>query len=494
MCRIRSPDPTHERGWWFGGVAVKKLMCLGLALIGQFSFAATIRFDGESRIVLEGEIVTGDSARLEAFVTEKPEKFLLTKFISLNSRGGDVSEALKMAQFIEAARFAASVESENSCASACFLLLAGASVRLPMGTVAVHRPFLHKAAYEDASILFVTATQREATRAVTAFLRDRSVPERLLEHMTATPSERAYILTAEDKDLLGTFSPAWEEVLIAKCAFSNSDLSDESDLAERLKCAFDTATAARYELLARYVSPEVAREAIRTVLIGAGAIEPTNGALAPSGLFPDVAREPATPVNDSVLSSAPSTTPHSPAPARRGGKMAEVLWVEFLHYEPTKTIATRADDMLTQVWVEFSRSAVAKDIRFVDPTENGKRVALLVNELLPNLARRGDARAAFALATLYLNMEALDSAFDYFKLAAKLGMHEGLLMAGAFCERGNGTLIDKPRALAYYSLAEIRGVTKAQGMRRALESKLSPEEVTQAASLRAMIESTLPAR
>lgn len=99
-----------------------------------------------------------------------------------------------------------------------------------------------------------------------------------------------------------------------------------------------------------------------------------------------------------------------------------------------------------------------------------------------------------AARTSGLTRIALDSAFNYFKLAAKLGMHEGLLMAGAFCERGNGTPIDKPRALAYYSLAEIRGVTKAQGMRRALESKLSPEEITQAASLRAMIESTLPAR
>ena len=112
--------------------------CLGLAVIGWINFtnaqAAQI-YPVEGGIVFRGSIISGDHQKFLA-----ASKRTKINHIFLDSAGGQVIEALKLAEQFRANGFSTHVSSNSICASACVLLLAGGVVRSADqgATIAVH--------------------------------------------------------------------------------------------------------------------------------------------------------------------------------------------------------------------------------------------------------------------------------------------------------------------------------------------------------------------
>src|SRR5207247_479651 len=86
-------------------------------------FARVPLEDNEVVIRARGPIIEGDFERLLAFASNLPASDRIIGF-SLDSPGGRILEAEKIAGIIHRAGFPVLVSSGSECASACFLLLA----------------------------------------------------------------------------------------------------------------------------------------------------------------------------------------------------------------------------------------------------------------------------------------------------------------------------------------------------------------------------------
>src|ERR1700691_3525023 len=189
----------------------------------------TDRFVGPiGPLVLSGEIVPGDYAALLAKILADRERFLAQNKLILASDGGDVAEAMKIAQLVKSLYTAVIVGPlTGRCVSACFFIYAAASQRESDGErlIGINRPYL--AASEARSTSTATAPA-EATMAesgalarVRAFLEDNAVPRYLVDEMFRHASDDAYWLSAEDQKNLGYRSPAYDRYLRDKCAWDD---------------------------------------------------------------------------------------------------------------------------------------------------------------------------------------------------------------------------------------------------------------------------------
>ncbi|MBY6163265.1 hypothetical protein KUV73_20455 [Mameliella alba] len=167
-------------------------------------------------IRLKGPLVEGDADRLAALIEDnglmhcfEPGHCPYNNIISLDSPGGNLSEALKLAQYITDNQFHTLLEAEARCESACaFVFLAGYAVydgvfvarRFAHETavLGVHRPSLTlpKGSYTDAQINKAVELLDEAKSEVARRFILSRFPMRLLERMYATPKDNMFLLTA----------------------------------------------------------------------------------------------------------------------------------------------------------------------------------------------------------------------------------------------------------------------------------------------------------
>lgn len=94
-----------------------------LILWGNSALSADIYLIPQG-IYFEGEIVEGDFSKVASFTRN-----LAKKNLYLNSGGGQVSEALKIGEFIRKNGFATNLPKESLCASACVIVFAGGAIR-----------------------------------------------------------------------------------------------------------------------------------------------------------------------------------------------------------------------------------------------------------------------------------------------------------------------------------------------------------------------------
>ncbi len=90
---------------------------------GNSAFSADI-ISVPQGIYFEGEIVEGDFNKIVNLSRNLPQKNFY-----LNSGGGQVSEALKIGEFIRNNGFATNLPPESLCASACVIIFAGGVIR-----------------------------------------------------------------------------------------------------------------------------------------------------------------------------------------------------------------------------------------------------------------------------------------------------------------------------------------------------------------------------
>lgn len=212
-------------------------------------------------VAIKGEIVAGDAKKLADVLGSNN----LTVQIFLDSPGGDVVEATRMAEVVRVLRLSTRVGYASSksvrpapgsnkaiCASACFFIwLAGSSrsasdtshPSLQEGRIGLHRPFLGNPKNTEESL----ASQSGVVQAVTAYLDENMVPRRLIELMMRRPSNNIYWLANADIEELGAIRPDVEELYIAKCghdsklnqqqinALQRGDTSKSEDIEKKLE-------------------------------------------------------------------------------------------------------------------------------------------------------------------------------------------------------------------------------------------------------------------
>ena len=178
-------------------------------------------------------------------------KYSYIRFLYINSNGGDLDTALKIADFIKKNHIGVVVKRGGYCASACFqIYIAGfdrvASAAnddgtLPISTsafgfVGIHRPYFASIAAAD--------KQESMMARVKHNLISAKVPQYLIDTMMSRPSNDIYWLVERDFEMLGEFNPGDEEALIKKCGYKRnrllaSDGVSKEQLEKMTDCTFD---------------------------------------------------------------------------------------------------------------------------------------------------------------------------------------------------------------------------------------------------------------
>lgn len=200
-------------------------------------FAATFATDDLGlSITMSGEIRSGDAERLVSiFLAVKPiyaNLYLYPSSLNLDSPGGDVAEAIRIADLVKVLSLSVATvpDGKGVCASSCFLIYVAALERSAtgvdtlktegakgnLGLLGIHRPYLqqHADGPEGAK------RQEQIMNDMRGYLIKAGVGHGLIDKMMAHASNDIYWLNAEEVRALGRYAPGVEEQLISKCGYS----------------------------------------------------------------------------------------------------------------------------------------------------------------------------------------------------------------------------------------------------------------------------------
>src|SRR5262245_32191703 len=102
-------------------LAAAPVALLPVASASAAAIKSTVGKDGRVNIVVDGELVEGDS---DTFIDAVKRANAAGKYVAnvrLNSMGGSLLEGVKLAEAIKTAKLATNVGRTAVCASACFL-------------------------------------------------------------------------------------------------------------------------------------------------------------------------------------------------------------------------------------------------------------------------------------------------------------------------------------------------------------------------------------
>ena len=175
------------------------LRVLGAAIFSTAATAAEL-----SSVTLKGDITIialsgaqGDTETAEALITAANDGNRLISAVRLDSPGGSLAEAVKLAGLIRRAKLPTIVAAGSRCASACFIVFAAgnekfASYEAAIGVHGVSDKFGHE-----------TAQTEEATIAMARVASGFGVPPRIVGQMLATHAHEIAWLTPDDLRAMG---------------------------------------------------------------------------------------------------------------------------------------------------------------------------------------------------------------------------------------------------------------------------------------------------
>jgi len=145
-------------------------------------------------VLIQGPIEKGDYARLIEFVRQPDNYGRFARMIYLDSSGGDVVEAIKIAHLLDKSYAATHVASGARCYSACFILwMSGVTRHVSSGaTLGVHR--IHVQAREghlDQQSAYVS----QIARAVENYMSGLGTPRAILDKMNATAPADLFVIS-----------------------------------------------------------------------------------------------------------------------------------------------------------------------------------------------------------------------------------------------------------------------------------------------------------
>jgi len=165
-------------------------------------------------MVAYGEIVEGDYQR---FLSEYRSWDVPPRIIAFDSTGGNVFEAIAIANLVRISRIPVFVT--GKCYSSCAFIYLAAPDRQATGEIGLHRPYYDKSYFSGLNSLEAEKEFTLLEDLTKLFLIDIGVEQTLIDIIRSTPSDkgRVYKGRAEISASLGEQSPFMEEWRIAKC-------------------------------------------------------------------------------------------------------------------------------------------------------------------------------------------------------------------------------------------------------------------------------------
>lgn len=176
-------------------------------------------------LVLSGEIAPGDYDRLLSKISEDENRFIEQNKLLLASEGGDVTEAIKIAHLVKALYTEVVVGPlTGRCVGVCFLIYAAADQRVTDGPrlIGIHRPEFDDADWDLLSPPDQWLLEEDLLAQTRALLQDNGVPVYLVDEMFRHTADDVYWLSERDEQALRAISPPFEQLLTAKCAWSDT--------------------------------------------------------------------------------------------------------------------------------------------------------------------------------------------------------------------------------------------------------------------------------
>jgi hypothetical protein len=162
------------------------------------TFKSVASKDGKTIILLSGEIIEGDADTLKAGIKSANDAGRLVSGLRLNSPGGNILEALKLADAVRFAKVATNVAGNATCASACFLVYAAGATKFANYTAQVG---VHGASDKQGE---ETVASGAATVSMARAAKELGVPAAIIGRMVVTPPNEMVWLTPQDLLSMGT--------------------------------------------------------------------------------------------------------------------------------------------------------------------------------------------------------------------------------------------------------------------------------------------------
>ena len=114
------------------------IICVAIpSALSAATFKSVGTKDGKTIVLLSGEILEGDAETLKTEIKTANDAGKLVSGVRLNSAGGNLLEALKLADIVRFAKVATNVAGNATCASACFLVYAAGATKFANYTAQV---------------------------------------------------------------------------------------------------------------------------------------------------------------------------------------------------------------------------------------------------------------------------------------------------------------------------------------------------------------------
>ena len=178
------------------GIAVSGLVRAGLALSVSIANAAEIKSfnlkDDSVEISISGNIVPGDIDALRASIKAANDAGKLVTSLRLNSEGGNLLEAVRVADWVKSSKISTKVGQSATCASACFLIFAAGETKYAniSARIGVHR------ASEKGVV------SRAATTSMADVAKELDVPWSIIRRMINAPPDEVEWLSLTDLRLM----------------------------------------------------------------------------------------------------------------------------------------------------------------------------------------------------------------------------------------------------------------------------------------------------
>jgi hypothetical protein len=176
-------------------------------------------------LVLSGEILPGDYAKLLARIAEDPDRFLERNKLFLASSDGNAAEAIKIGKLLRALYTEVIVGPlTGRCAGACFLIYTAASARGTDGVnlLGIHRVGLAESEWVSRPTSEAALIEDSLQTPVRDFLAANEVPSELVDELFKHLPTDVYWLTEHDEEMLGVKSAAFQKLLAKNCAWDDA--------------------------------------------------------------------------------------------------------------------------------------------------------------------------------------------------------------------------------------------------------------------------------
>jgi hypothetical protein len=150
--------------------------------------------DGSVEISISGNIAPGDADLLKARIKEANDAGKRVTSLRLNSDGGNLLEAVRVADWVKSAKISTNVGQSATCASACFLIFAAGETKYANYRARIG---VHGAADKGVE-------SRAATESMARVAKELGVPSSIIRRMVITPPSEVVWLNLVDLQSMGT--------------------------------------------------------------------------------------------------------------------------------------------------------------------------------------------------------------------------------------------------------------------------------------------------